>query len=807
MITGTVEGNQARFYVDGILEAEATLTHPFSYSNSEPLTIGMHYYSGVPSVWAYPFLGVIDEVRIYNRSLSPEEVLQLYNYNEGSLPGVFSVSDNVQVCFSQGNLQYIGSAGNGDENNTGAYWKFADHQWDYLGDNGQGSDSKTVDRDLFGWGTSGYNHGAICYHPWSTSNSQSDYYAYGNDDYNLYDQTGQADWGYNAISNGGNQAGLWRTLTWPEWDYLFNTRSTSSGIRYAKATVNSVNGVILLPDDWSSDYYTLNSTNTSEASFSSNIITASQWATLEQHGAVFLPAAGYRRGTSVRYVGSYGDYWSASYSGSNYAYYVYFDGSNLSLSYYRRYYGHSVRLVRSAQNYSFTINATPNPAEGGAVSGVGTYWAGTECTLTATPNDGYTFVNWTENGEVVSTDPTYLFTVNGDRELVANFNPQQYTAFNMGWTWYSTFVELNDINGLEMMEDGLGDNGVMIKSQQNGFVMYDLGEWMGALTSMNNESMYLINVNTPCSVVFNGMMADPAQHPITLAPGWNWIGYPSAAAADINTALANLQPHEGDVVKTQEAFSQYSDELGWTGGLNTLTPGDGLMYRSLNNQTMNFVYVTESKDGVLKKNITHEDSHFVPAMNAYPYNMSVMAVVELDNQELRDSRYELAAFVGDECRGSVKLHYVKALDRYVTFLTVAGDKAATLRWKLYDTVTDKTYANDDEAVFEADAVMGGVKSPVTMRFNSVTAQTGEWLSSTKIWPNPVKAGETIRIDLPSNSRHATRVEVVNALGVVVNTVTLNDTSITLKAPMVPGLYLVRVASEEGECHGFKLIVK
>ena len=50
-------------------------------------------------------------------------------------------------------------------------------------------------------------------------------------------------------------------------------------------------------------------------------------------------------------------------------------------------------------------------------------------------------------------------------------------------------------------------------------------------------------------------------------------------------------------------------------------------------------------------------------------------------------------------------------------------------------------------------------------------------------------------------------EVVNALGVVVNTVTLNDTSITLRAPMVPGLYLVRVTSEEGECHGFKLIVK
>ena len=791
-LSSTAASVENCYYLDACTESEYGTASSGDYMRSQELVDILNSGNTDP-VWALDSDGINNGFPVLLNFVSAGS-----NVTDGVLNGLFSVGENTTVCFSQGNLQYIGSAGNGDDNNTGAYWKFAEHQWESLGDNGQGSDSKTVDRDLFGWGTSGYNHGANCYQPWSISGTYSDYYAYGNSGYNLFDQSGQADWGYNAISNGGNQENSgWRTLTQPEWDYVFNTRTmVNGGPRYTLGRrVEGVLGVVVYPDNYA-------------GSVVSSDLTAEGWAEYEAAGCAFLPAAGYRYGASVGNVGSVGYYWSASYLNSGRAWYVYFGDTYLGTDDYSyRDYGFSVRLARVAENYSFNINATPNPAEGGTVSGAGAYAEGAECTLTATASAGYTFVNWTENGEVVSTDPTYLFTVNGDRELMANFNPQQYTAFNTGWTWYSTFVELNDINGLEMMEDGLGDNGVMIKSQQNGFVMYDLGEWMGALTSMNNESMYLINVNTPCSVVFNGMMADPAQHPITLAPGWNWIGYPSAVAADINTALANLQPHEGDVVKTQEAFSQYSEELGWMGGLNTLTPGDGLMYRSLNNQTMNFVYVTESKDGVLKKNITHEDSHFVPAMNAYPYNMSVMAVVEFDNQELRDSRYELAAFVGDECRGSVKLHYVKALDRYVAFLTVAGDKAATLRWKLYDTVTDKTYANDDEAVFEADAVMGGVKSPVTMRFNSVTAQTGEWLSSTKIWPNPVKAGETIRIDLPSNSRHATRVEVVNALGVVVNTVTLNDTSITLKAPMVPGLYLVRVTSEEGECHGFKLIVK
>ena len=279
------------------------------------------------------------------------------NAPTGAINGLFTINSNGdQVYFSQGNLQYKAST------NT---WRFAENQWDYVGTQNppggnpggtvSGSDNSNISQtysgwiDLFGWGTSGYNHGAVCYQPWSKSPTFSDYYAYGQETYNLYDQTGQADWGYNAISNGGNQANQWRTLTTDEWAYVFNNRTTSSGIRYAKANVNNVNGVILLPDDWSSDTYSF--TNTDNAScFSSNVITTSQWNTLEQAGAVFLPAAGYRSGSSVGNVGSGGYYWSASRDDSNSAYNVRFFDSGLdpqTRSY--RYAGHSVRLVRNVQ--------------------------------------------------------------------------------------------------------------------------------------------------------------------------------------------------------------------------------------------------------------------------------------------------------------------------------------------------------------------------------------------------------------------------------------------------------------------------
>ncbi len=266
---------------------------------------------------------------------------------QGAINGLFSVSATKQVWFSRGNLQYIGSA-------STPYWKFAENQWDYLGTTtGQNSTSQNVDRDLFGWGTSGYSHGAVCYQPWSTSSNYNEYYAYGDYSYDLYDQTGQADWGYNAISNGGNTTNTWRTLTGGsngEWRYIFETRSTPSGIRYAKAQVNGVKGVVLLPDDWSASYYSLSNTNQAGASFGSNVISSTQWSTLEQHGAVFLPAAGERYGTSVCYVGSDGSYWSASYLSSYDACGVYFDGSDLGPLYIsNRCNGLSVRLVRSAQ--------------------------------------------------------------------------------------------------------------------------------------------------------------------------------------------------------------------------------------------------------------------------------------------------------------------------------------------------------------------------------------------------------------------------------------------------------------------------
>jgi len=69
----------------------------------------------------------------------------------------------------------------------------------------------------------------------------------------------------------------------------------------------------------------------------------------------------------------------------------------------------------------FAVILSSNPLPGGTTFGEGSYNAGTMVTVTALPNTGYTFINWTENGAEVSTSPNYKFILVANRKLVANF--------------------------------------------------------------------------------------------------------------------------------------------------------------------------------------------------------------------------------------------------------------------------------------------------------------------------------------------------------------------------------------------------
>ena len=78
---------------------------------------------------------------------------------------------------------------------------------------------------------------------------------------------------------------------------------------------------------------------------------------------------------------------------------------------------------------SGTVSVAADPIEGGTVTGAGTYEGGSFCTVIATPNEGYCFVSWTENGRLVSSESNYSFVVTGESTMIAHFVPEGNIVF------------------------------------------------------------------------------------------------------------------------------------------------------------------------------------------------------------------------------------------------------------------------------------------------------------------------------------------------------------------------------------------
>ena len=240
---------------------------------------------------------------IVHDTVCPNEI------TEGALAGLFSVSATQKVRFSKGNLQYQASTDT---------WRFAENQYDYIGEANKNI-SPTYDGwiDFFGWGT-GNN-------PTNSSTNTSQYSQF-------------YEWGENLGQDG------WRTPSYLEWGYLFEGRNNASNL-YGAACINGINGVIVLPDNWTDVNgitFTPGMSSTSYADV--NNYTLIQWEKLEENGAVFLPASGYRYGTRY-YQENGGTYWSCSTS-SNGAYNCNFHSNYMHpQTNGHLYYAQAVRLI------------------------------------------------------------------------------------------------------------------------------------------------------------------------------------------------------------------------------------------------------------------------------------------------------------------------------------------------------------------------------------------------------------------------------------------------------------------------------
>ena len=345
----------------------------------------------------------------------------------GMMPEAFSVGATKVVYFSQGNLQYQAST---------QTWRFAEHQYDYVGnaslgnvyEGGVKSNNASISDSYTGW---------IDMFGWSTANSPTT----SQDNVALY-PTSFIDWGQNAIPNGGNIANRWRTMTYDEWYYLLFQRATTSNVRYAKATVNDVTGLIILPDNWSTSYHALNNANTANVAYTVNNISLATWETdFEAHGAVFLPTAGFRYGIGCQHIGVDCVYWSSTpYSGDNiYDMYVY--ETSVGMQNHRRSLGCSVRLV--CEKYSVTYNGNGNT--GGTVPTDNNQYV---CQTSVTVQNGtptkpnFVFAGWLNSVNSQTYAAGNNFAITANTTLTAQWAPAVASiTISENTTYYATLSE------------------------------------------------------------------------------------------------------------------------------------------------------------------------------------------------------------------------------------------------------------------------------------------------------------------------------------------------------------------------------
>ena len=217
---------------------------------------------------------------------------------DGALTGKFAVNaDGKQVVFSQGNLQYQASTGT---------LRFATNQYDYVGDDTNGNvfenevkcSNKLIANDYAGW------IDLLCWNscadPAQTAASDP--------------SATFVDWGTRLISNGGNVANLWFTLSRAEWDYMCEDRTDADKL-IGQGCVEGVNGLIILPDVWTLP--TSLAFTPKPSNYTTNVYTATEWKQMQDSGAVFLPAGGWRANTTVGQANQVGGYWQSNQTPSD----------------------------------------------------------------------------------------------------------------------------------------------------------------------------------------------------------------------------------------------------------------------------------------------------------------------------------------------------------------------------------------------------------------------------------------------------------------------------------------------------------
>ena len=337
-------------------------------------------------------------------------------------------------------------------------------------------------------------------------------------------------------------------------------------------------------------------------------------------------------------------------------------------------------------------------------------------------------------------------------------------VLNAGWNWVSFPLTDSKMGSLYSFFQGMSfATGDVVKTiGNNSFAQFggpSLG-WSGGLTrnGLNNDQSYLIYITNKDTIEYKGLAIDPDTLPISVAQGWNRIGFVSTKNIEINSALANFNATDGDLIKSQQAFAVYLSSLGWIGSLTTLEPTEGYLLKAASSST--FVY---PRRGLLRLKANPEQeqlSAILPSnltLNPNDFETSTSAIIKINTCEevMEDSTWSLVAFKENDIRGYSKAA-IKVNDQVGSeyFITVYGEGNESFRFEMLNSVTKEKLKVIGSISFEKDKLQGEINEPILFdliqRINCDQFRRIEDIPTTEdiagsAYPNPFSSFLTIVI--------------------------------------------------------------